>query len=233
MIKKALEYIIGQSKPQIEEINGRMYSDKSLCEVREPKQSALNLSTLSGLIDYIVQDPDATTRPLIIQIESPRSVTVKSAVDKDYRRHNYLDLSADLPNINLGRHLSQEEFIIQLQTCFDRTGDWDNVIQIASNIKIEEGVSLTDDGTSQSVTAKTGVARVSKIELPNPVMLAPIRSFHEIEQPLVPFVFRIDQSGRMGLFEADGGAWKAEAVSRIKGFIVGETNAMNGVYILS
>ncbi len=221
MIKEALEYIINQSKPQIETINGRKYSNKQLLEIQEPMQNPICLQTITGMVDYLNNDPDGiyVDGKTIINISTPDLIEVFSPVDIDYRRHRYLKTSADLPCITLGQYISQESFIIQLQTCFSRIGDWDKVIQIASNVKLEEGVQMTDDGTSQAVTAKTGVARVATIELPNPVMLAPIRSFHEIEQPLVPFVYRIDQGGRIGLFEADGGAWRREAVMRIKNYI--------------
>ena len=51
--------------------------------------------------------------------------------------------------------------------------------------------------------------------VPNPVKLQPFRTFHEISQPEIAFVFRMknSQSGvSCALFEADGGAWKFNAV---------------------
>jgi|SRR5579859_1922838 len=53
----------------------------------------------------------------------------------------------------------------------------------------------------------------------NLVQLAPYRTFRDIEQPVSTFLFRIQQSGEnmptFALFEADGGAWKIEAVQKI------------------
>lgn len=60
--------------------------------------------------------------------------------------------------------------------------------------------------------------------MPNPVYLAPYRTFREVTQPLSPFVLRMKQ-GREGglptvaLFEADGGKWKLDAIAFIRDFL--------------
>ena len=63
-----------------------------------------------------------------------------------------------------------------------------------------------------------GVASKSDVIVPNPVFLAPYRTFQEIEQPFSNFVFRMadKQTPAFSLIEAEGGVWKNEAVSRIK-----------------
>lgn len=64
----------------------------------------------------------------------------------------------------------------------------------------------------------TGVASKSDVIVPNPVSLAPYRTFQEIAQPYSNFVFRMadKQVPTFSLIEAQGGVWKNEAVSRIK-----------------
>lgn len=55
--------------------------------------------------------------------------------------------------------------------------------------------------------------------MPNPVVLAPYRTFTEVEQPKSPFVFRIRQTGdevQAALFAADADAWKREAIANIR-----------------
>jgi hypothetical protein len=55
------------------------------------------------------------------------------------------------------------------------------------------------------------------------VNLAPYRTFQEIEQPSSPFLFRIKGTPGEGvqcaLFEADGGAWRLDAVARIEAWL--------------
>ena len=55
--------------------------------------------------------------------------------------------------------------------------------------------------------------------VPNPVTLRPYRTFTEVTQPESEFVFRMkddSMSVYCALFEADGGAWKREAMKNIK-----------------
>ncbi|MGV8103295.1 hypothetical protein ACE15I_33430, partial [Bacillus thuringiensis] len=71
----------------------------------------------------------------------------------------------------------------------------------------------------QAVTVKTGVASRGNAKVPNPVQLSPYRTFVEVEQPESKFVFRMREGARCGLFEADGGAWKLEAMNNIKEYL--------------
>ena len=112
-----------------------------------------------------------------------------------------------------------ETFIINMQTAFVPSEVVDGVLRIVGNLKEESSAQTMDDGVSQSVTAKAGIAKVENVKLPNPITQAPYRTFLEVQQPESKFVIRI-RKGQAGpscaLFEADGGAWELEAVLRIK-----------------
>ena len=84
--------------------------------------------------------------------------------------------------------------------------------------EVAEGVTL-DDGVTQAVTVKKGIAAVENVTLPNPVTLRPYRTFTEVEQPASQFVFRAAEGPEFMLVEADGGAWKHEAMQNIKKFM--------------
>ena len=62
--------------------------------------------------------------------------------------------------------------------------------------------------------------------MPNPCVLRPIRTFTEVKQPKSAFVFRMEQGSNetvnAALFEADGGAWKIEAMENIKDYLRAE-----------
>ena len=59
--------------------------------------------------------------------------------------------------------------------------------------------------------------------LPNPVLLRPYRTFTEVEQPASQFIFRAKANGDEGitykLTEADGGAWKSEAMKNVQEYL--------------
>lgn len=65
------------------------------------------------------------------------------------------------------------------------------------------------------------MATIGKEAVPNPVYLKPFRTFTEITQPESAFVLRMRESGgiQVALFEADGGAWKNEAILAIKDYL--------------
>lgn len=46
------------------------------------------------------------------------------------------------------------------------------------------------------------------------------RTFTEIDQPVSPFVLRINEDMRVALFTADGGAWKQEAMKNIQAYLI-------------
>ena len=91
-----------------------------------------------------------------------------------------------------------------------------------SSIKDETVRISGDDGFTQTVTARAGVALVEEVKVPNPVTLRPYRTFMEVEQPPSSFVLRLrsgDKSPNVSLHEADGGQWKLEAIRAIKAFL--------------
>ena len=222
MIKKALEYIVGLNKAEVMDINEITYTDKHLTPVYFPLRKTLQTHTLQSLIEYIQTKDGDIFFPKYIHVEDNQTVSVKSVVESvcGGERNIYTMSNAMLPTIIFNRYLPMEDFIIQLNTCFDRNqGNWKDLLALASTMQLKDEVKVSDDGISQEVTAKQGVARLADVTIPNPVYLAPMRTFHEVEQVLVPFVYRVDKNGNMGLFEADGGAWKLDAIKRIQEYI--------------
>ena len=50
------------------------------------------------------------------------------------------------------------------------------------------------------------------------IPLRPYRTFTEVEQPESEFILRLDDEGRVGIIEADGGAWKMTAKANIAAY---------------
>lgn len=96
------------------------------------------------------------------------------------------------------------------------------MLKLVGNVKEEAVNTIGDDGVSQSVVAKMGVATVGNVKVPNPVLLKPYRTFVEVEQPESNFIFRMRKGPECALFEADGGAWKLEAIDNIKEYLTAE-----------
>ena len=70
--------------------------------------------------------------------------------------------------------------------------------------------------------------------VPNPVTLAPFRTFRDVAQPASLFVLRVQGGGEtpnVALFEADGGAWRLAAIENIKKWL--EENITGEVEVLA
>lgn len=91
---------------------------------------------------------------------------------------------------------------------------------MAECIAGENSVSTNDNGVTQTVEARQGVALNALIEIKPRVMLRPFRTFLEVEQPESEFLLRVDPDEGIGFFEADGGIWKLEAKKNIADYFL-------------
>ena len=217
----------------VQEIDGRMYvNTNDLVRIKEPFPAVLptvNIFTLSGLVDYILNDPDGQLDKfgnLVVQVTDPRKVVLYGIkCSDDYAvRAELARVVTDNEPFEFGRYIGQEEFIVQLQSRFIETDNSLEVGKVVGNLSVEKGTNTSDDGISQRVTVRDGVVRVSDVVIKNPVYLRPFRTFCEIDQPESPFILRIRNSDGKGtpeiaLYEADGGLWKHRAIQGIHAYL--------------
>lgn len=87
---------------------------------------------------------------------------------------------------------------------------------------------------TQKATVSRGIASKEQCIVPNPVYLQPFRTFVEVDQPESAFVFRMRDDGRDGvqcaIFEADGGAWKNEAMENIKVYLQAQLEGFGDMF---
>lgn len=223
--RNAMEYLIEQGQPEIFEINGQQYSNRKLYPVLEPTPASLVVRNLSGLVDYLKSEFD-NQAPLLVHVVSPTEVSVISSYNNDYQRKEIIKAEALIPEFRYGTFYDSESFNIKLQSVFVTNEDRTKLLKVVGNIKEEAVRQIGDDGVSQSVVAKTGVATVEDVKVPNPVLLAPYRTFVEVNQPLSAFVFRMQDGPKAALFEADGGAWRNDAISYVSRYLSEELSEL-------
>lgn len=251
MIKEALQYIVGLNKPEVIEVNGHSYTDKKIDRI-EPvvirETSAAELNTLTSFVDCVKarveRDKAYDYSNLYLHIISPTCV-------KAYEKANELDgyktdicrADAELPGVDFGCYYDSESFNILLQSRFCQDETTVKMLSIVGNVKSSDVQTRTDDGITQTVQTSKGIVLKEDTPLPNPVTLAPFRTFIEIDQVASAFIFRARESKNpysdddakeisFALFEADGGAWKIEATQRIKTYLE-EAFKDTGVVILA
>ncbi len=242
MIKSAINRILELAVPNVKEINGRNYSDKSLTPIdAELRASSISMNTLTGLIDYIKAQKDFKNIPYIIQIVSPTEVRLISSLDSDRKRETLVEVEAEIPDFTYGRFMENEVFIIGVQSKFlDINADKNDkpvVLQFAGNVKAGTVAEYGDTGVGQKATIKKGVASMVEAEVPSPCFLMPYRTFTEVAQPMSSFIFRVKDDNNLGvsfaLFEADGGAWRNEAKANIKAYLVNALEGFENITVIS
>lgn len=214
------------------EIDGVTYATRALVDVRkaEPVAGELAIHTLTGLADYFVGadlDSKENGSPFL-HIASHSEVRLLSNLFGRFRqRETFAVCSFESligKGFQFGAYLDCETFIISLQTLFVADESRDQLIRFLGSIREESVRTSDDDGVSQTVTARSGIARVSEVRVPNPVTLRPYRTFREIEQPASEFILRMKSSDKdkplCALIEADGGKWKLEAIAGIQDFFL-------------
>lgn len=234
--KEALEFLIreGEEKEAIVELPQGTYSRVSLNRVRAVKAEGLKVATLTGLVDYIKSQIDSLPEKLLIQVESHKRVLLYSPLNIDRERELYISAETILPNnIQYDRFLNTEQFNIMLQSAFVDVGTKSTLLKYTGLIQDEAVKTTGDDGISQQVTVKTGVASVSQAIVPNPVELAPYRTFPEVEQPISKFIFRMKEGPSAAIFEADGGAWRNEAIKNIKEYLQEQLKEVKNIEIIA
>lgn len=227
MLKAAIEKILSLSEPHMLEIGGETYTDKSLERIpHERTAHPLEAHTLTAILDYITTGCDELVedidRKFVIHVADHAHVNLYHELNGDKARECLLECSVSPKTFPFGRWMSTEDFIISMQAHFVPDFYVSDLIKLVGNVVDENSITTADDGVSQKVTARSGISLVQQVNVPNPVTLAPYRTFNEIEQPESNFVFRV-RKGASGveaaLFTADSNAWVNDAILDIRDFL--------------
>ena len=186
-----------------------------------PLAAALTVSTLASFAEYLAANVDGLKLDAhLVHVANPTTVQFVSALEPYHRRREVAlaALYADGVSSQLDRWLDLEDAIVFLLSGFANTGDRMTVIQLLKTVTKSGTEIREDDGVSQKVAAQAGVTTVRVADVPNPVSLAPFRTFPEVEQVGSPFIIRLRDSAagvQVLLKSADGGAWKLAATAAV------------------
>jgi len=193
-----------------------------------PVPVTVDVSTLGAVRDYLTANKDGLSlATLSVHVNNPNLVQILGPLNiRDMGRATYLGATcADLTEEWLDDYHPLQDFLVGLQVRFVDADDRSRILALMGNVKHESVKTATDDGVTQVVQARAGVALVSEVAVPNPVLLTPYRTFRDVVQPSSLFVLRVKagHTGGLpeaGLFEADGGTWRLKAIERIREWLV-------------
>lgn len=233
MLKSLFEYVVGLSKANMVNIDGTVFTDKPLHLPEMPAIETLLTDNLSSIVNFIKNAGDADLNYLddtvqkIIHVEDAGKVNLYSSVCNEYMdRQKFMTAEWAGNKFPFGQFMDAEKFNILLQTCFMETDDLKVTQQVVGNLRDEAVQNYGDDGVSQSVTIRTGIATVGQVRVPSPAKLRPYRTFLEVEQPASLFILRMREGGQCALFEADGGLWRETARKNIRNYFEYELEKM-------
>ena len=195
----------------------------------EPVPNTVLTGSLMGLVEYAQSEAPAGS---FLSVESPHMVKLVGPRDEKTKKHHALaacshnfSLAIDDPHGGgpYNTWMDQEAMLILLQSKFvSNAGDWAWVMETVGTMRDQQEASLEDNGITQQVATKAGVALGGSTTIKNPVKLALRGYFADIEQPVAPHVLRVRKGGgnpTLMLAPADVGGTELEAISRVRAFL--------------
>lgn len=205
-------------------LEGKTYTSAKLeLPPAEPLPGTVKIHTLTGLIEFVnsvVNKPDVSA----IHVVSHNDVRVLGKIEGRHRlRATFAQALASNQRFPFDQYIAAEDFVIKLQSAFVKTPLRDQLLAIIGSLKDESVRAANDDGITQTVTTRKGVSLGQETVVPNPVFLAPFRTFAELEQPESAYILRLKRKeGELpfvALFETGDQKWEIETIGQIREFL--------------
>lgn len=182
----------------------------------ETKTATIMAECIAGAMKDTLEKVGTT---IMVQVKSNDTVEVMTTYLSDFSRNTLYRAKADAPGLRTGFR-GREVALIELRSlCIPNEGTA-YLLDLLSRMTNENSVSTNDNGVTQTVEARQGVALNAVVEIKPRVMLRPFRTFLEVEQPESEFLLRVEPDEGIGFFEADGGIWKLEAKKNIADYFL-------------
>ena len=220
MLKEAIKEIERMSAPTIHEIEGSFFSNQEMVHImdKKPMPRCIELTGLDSICKMVRNEAEHVGLQIFIQVKDYKNVTVFTALDEDEDRLYLYKCTADTPAVTTDRFMAYEKAVIELRSLYIPNEGTKYLLQLLSSISNESRVTSSDNGVTQQVEARSGIALNSMVKIEPRVTLQPFRTFIEVEQPASEFLLRISERGEIGFFPADGGVWKLEATRNVAGY---------------
>lgn len=220
MLKEAIEKIERMSAPTFHEVDGSVFSNQEMVHVmdKKPMPKCIELTGLDSICKMVRNEAEHVGLQIFIQVKDYKSVSVFTELDEDEDRLYLYNCTADTPAVTMGRFMAYENAVIELRSLYIPNKGTEYLLKLLSSISNESKVTSSDNGVTQQVEARSGIALNSMVKIEPRVSLQPFRTFVEVAQPESEFLLRINDRGEIGFFPADGGVWKLEATRNVAGY---------------
>lgn len=225
MIREALEYLHDIAPTKVYDLYGKQYAEKELRELPSPRPEPepMLLHTLDGLLEFLAKEWSASTERVMVHVESPVSVAVRSPLQGDFaQRMTYARAKPFLPVDKTNGYMDLDAFAVYVQTHFVPTENTALILQLLGNMQAGTTAKYADDGVSQTISTRRGVASLETVKVPSPIDLQPFRTFHEVPQPVTKYVLRLrgDDDPQAALIETNDNSWQTQTVTDIANYLL-------------
>ena len=220
MLRDFVNKLIELAAPTTVEVDGSVYSNQELIHIQDkkPMPRCIDLTGLDSVCKMVRNEADHVGLQIFIQVKDYKSVSVFTSLDGDEERLYLYKCMADTPAVTTERFMAYEKAVIELRSLYIPNEGTKYLLQLLSSISNESKVISSDNGVTQQVEARSGIALNSMVKIEPRVTLQPFRTFIEVEQPASEFLLRINERGEIGFFPADGGVWKLEATRNVANY---------------
>ncbi len=189
----------------------------------EPRNPSVGLVSLDSLLDYIKADAETLRTAGAFVVCDEDTVTLQSKPQGENKQRDvFIKVDAGVQHFSFGQYMDLDALRLELLTKFSETVFRAQVLQFLSKITDSNVKTSEDDGISQTITVKAGIASYGQATVPSPIRLNPIRTFIEVEQPEGSFVLRLkavkDSLPQAALYELHTN-WKRAAAVAVKGYL--------------
>lgn len=220
MLKEFVEKITELAQVQTYEIGGQNYASKRLERIppHVDRPADITVNGLDSICKLIRTELPKIGVKVMVQVSSESRVEVMTTYLEDFSRNTLYIAKADVPGIRTG-YRELEAALIELRSLFIPNEGTAYLLDLLARMTTENSVSTQDNGVTQTVEAKQGVALKTTVEVKPRISIQPFRTFLEVAQPESEFLLRINEGCEVGLFEADGGVWKLEAKRNVAAYL--------------
>lgn len=220
MLREMMEKVEAMAKPTFHEVDGQVFSNQEMIHVadKKPMPCCIDLTGLDSICKMVRNEAEHVGLQIFIQVKDYKSVSVFTELDEDEDRLYLYNCAADTPAVTMNRFMAYENAVIELRSLYIPNDGTAYLLNLLSSISKESKVTSSDNGVSQKVEARSGIALSQMVEIKPRVSLKPFRTFIEVEQPESEFLLRINDDGCIGMFPADGGVWKLEATRNVAAY---------------
>ncbi len=216
MLAKLIDKIVTLKETKTFEINGQTYADQDLKRIppHVDRPQSITVNSLDSICKLIHTESNKIGTIIMVQAKAHNVVEVMTTYLPDFSRNILYCAQADAPGLRTGWR-DRETALIELRSLFIPNDGTAYLLDLLSRMSDENTVSTNDNGVTQTVEARQGVALNAVVDIKPRIQLQPFRTFLEVNQPESEFLLRVDSEKGIGFFEADGGIWKLEAKRNI------------------